>query len=283
MVLAMGLLQVMGSLTYPIAKFGLEHIEPFTIAFYRYLLASGALLLLVQFTHRRPPVAREDWKHIAALGVLIIIFNQTLYLVGQKLTGAGHGAVLFATTPVWIFVLALIHLRERPRWRRTLGIILATAGVMTIMLGGAINISTDYLLGDLILLVSVLAWAYYTVFGKRLVEKYGALRMTAYALSIGCLFYAPFGLYFALTFDYSGPPLAAWGSVAYLALGLSGVVYVLWYWLLKYLDASRIAVYHNIQPVIASSVAYMFLGEPLTAPFIVGGLVVLVGVITTEL
>lgn len=283
MVLAMALLQLLGSLTYPIAKVGLEHIEPFTFAFYRYLLASSALLLMVRFTKRQPPIERKDWRHIAVLGALIIIFNQTLYLVGQHLTGAGHGAVLFATTPVWVFVLAVIHLKERPRWRRTLGFVLATCGVLTIMLGGAITISTDYLIGDLILLVSVLAWAYYTVFGKRLVEKYGALRMTAYALSIGSLLYMPFGLYRAVTFDYSSTPLAAWGSVIYLALGLSSVVYVLWYWLLKYLDASRIAVYHNVQPVIATTVAYVFLGEPLTATFIVGGLVVLVGVITTEI
>jgi len=85
-----------------------------------------------------------------------------------------------------------------------------------------------------------------------------------------------------LKYDYSQATLGAWGAVLYMALGLSVFVYVLWYWLLKYMDASRIAVYHNIQPVIATVVAYIFLGETLTVPFIIGGLIVLAGVITSE-
>jgi len=150
------------------------------------------------------------------------------------------------------------------------------------MLSGALEISTDYLLGDLIIIVSVIAWAYYTILGKDLVRKYGALRMTAYALSAGSALYFPFGLYMASKYDYSQATLGAWGAVLYMALGLSVFVYVLWYWLLKYMDASRVAVYHNIQPVIATVVAFFFLGETLTLPFIIGGSIVLVGVITSE-
>ncbi|MBD3258590.1 EamA family transporter [candidate division GN15 bacterium] len=279
---AIALLQMIGSGVYPMAKIGLEVIDPFVFAFYRYILASAVLLTLTRFIKRDPPIARNDWKYIAGLGLLIIIFNQTMFVIGQKLTGAGHGAVLFSTTPVWVFLLALIHLKEKATWRRTLGIIMATGGVMVIMLSGAIDVSTDYLIGDLIILVSVLAWGYYTVFGKRMVERYGALRVTAYALSIGALAYLPFGIYVAAKFDYSQTTLVSWISVAYLALGLSGIVYVLWYWLLKHLEASRIAIYHNVQPIVASTIAYFFLGEPLTTAFIVGGAIVLTGVVITE-
>ena len=67
-----------------------------------------------------------------------------------------------------------------------------------------------------------------------------------------------------------------------LALGLSVFVYVLWYWLLKHLDASRIAIYHNIQPILASTVAYLFLGEVLSSAFLVGGAIVIFGVLIAE-
>jgi len=265
-------LQAVASLCYPIAKYGLEFIEPFTFAFYRYLFSSVVLLAFVKFRKHKIPVERKDYKKIILLGFLIIPFNQTLFLVGQSMTAAGHGAFLFATTPVFIFVLALIQLKEKLVWRRAIGITLAMAGVMTIMLSGALEVSTEYLLGDIIILVSVTAWAYYTIIGKNLVRKYGALRMTAYALASGSALYFPFGLYMAAKFDYSQVTL----------LGLSVFVYVVWYWLLKYMEASRIAVYHNIQPVIATIVAYIFLGETLTVPFIIGGLIVLAGVITSE-
>jgi drug/metabolite transporter (DMT)-like permease len=279
---SMALLQFLASICYPIAKYGLDQIGPFTFAFYRFILSSVVLLSITRLIKRRPPIEKRDWWRIGGLGVLIIPFNQTLFLVGQSLTGAGHGAFLFATTPVWIFLLAIIHLKERPHWRRTLGIVIATAGVLGIMWAGLADVGTRYLFGDLIILVSVMAWAYYTILGKPLVRKYGAIRITAYALAIGSALYLPFGFFSAINYDYSKANLAAWGSVVYMALGLSVIVYVMWYWLLKHLEASRIAVYHNVQPIIASAVAYLFLGEPLSTGFVIGGLVVLSGVIITE-
>jgi len=280
---AMIVLQSLGGICYPIAKYGLNIIEPFTFAFFRYILSSLVLLTMVYMKKREPRIERTDWWKIIGLGAIIIPFNQTLFLVGQSLTGAGHGAFLFATTPVWIFILATIHLREKATVRRAVGIAVATGGVMGIMWSGLADFGWEYLRGDLIIVVSVIAWAYYTIFGKKLVRKYGALRMTAYSLSFGAILYFPFGVYHALQYDYSQATLAAWGSGAYMAIALSAIVYVLWYWLLKYLDASRIAVYHNIQPVIASIVAYTVLGESLSAVFLIGGAVVIVGVVITEM
>ena len=277
------LLQMISSACYPIAKYGLAIIEPFTFAFYRFLLASAALLAITRLRPRQPAIERRDIPRIVLLGILIIPINQTLFLVGQSLTGAGHGAFLFATTPVWIFMLALIHLKERFRWRRAVGIATALTGVGVIMLSGGLQISRNYLWGDLIIVVSVIAWAYYTVLGKPLVRKYGAIRVTAYALAAGSAIYFPLGLFFALRYDYSRATLAAWGTVAYMALGVSLVVYVLWYWVLKQIDASRLAVWHNAQPVFASALAFVWLGEPLTAAFLIGGSAVIGGVLVTEL
>ena len=279
----MVLLQLLASICYPIAKYGLGLIEPFTFAFYRYLISSVLLLTMTKLRPQGRPIEKRDWWRLALLGALIIPGNQTLFLVGQSMTGAGHGAFLFATTPIWVFILAIIHLKERPAWRRTAGIIIATAGVLVILYSGMADVGAHYLLGDLILIGSVAAWGYYTVLGKPLVKKYGALRTTAYALGLGSAMYFPFGLYFAFNFDYSQANLWAWGSVVYMAVALSAVVYVIWYWLLKYLDASRIAVYHNVQPIIASAVAYFFLGEALSTGFVLGGLVVISGVLVTEL
>lgn len=276
-------LQTIAGVCYPIAKFGLEQIEPFTFAFYRFILSSVILLAMSLSRKHEPRIERGDWWKIAGLGIMIIPFNQTLFLVGQSMTGAGHGAFLFATTPVWVFVLAVIHLKEKATWRRVTGIVMATVGVFAIVWSGLADFGREYLWGDLIIMGSVIAWGYYTVFGKKLVRKYGALRVTAYSLAIGSACYLPFGFYFALQYDYSRATLAAWGSVVYMAIGLSVIVYVLWYWLLKYLEASRMAVYHNIQPIIATVVAYMFLDETLSTGFLIGGAVVLAGVIVTEL
>ncbi|MCD6248952.1 MAG: DMT family transporter, partial [candidate division Zixibacteria bacterium] len=190
---AMIVLQTLGGICYPIAKYGLSIIEPYTFAFFRYILSSIVLLAMVYFKKREPRIERADWWKIIGLGAIIVPFNQTLFLVGQSLTGAGHGAFLFATTPIWVFVLAVLHLREKSTVRRAVGIAVATGGVMSIMWSGLADFGWEYLKGDLIIIVAVIAWAYYTIFGKMLVRKYGALRMTAYSLFFGAILYFPFG------------------------------------------------------------------------------------------
>jgi drug/metabolite transporter (DMT)-like permease len=274
--------QLLGALTFPIAKYGLMMIEPFTFAFYRYVLSSLVLLGVVRLRDRTPPIEKKDYVKILGLGFLIIPFNQTAYLYGQSLTGAGHGALLFATVPIWIFLGGLIYLKEKFILRRAVGVVLGLIGVTIIMTSGAIELGTEYLLGDLIILIAVLAWAIYTLVGQPLVIKYGAFRVTAYALASGSAMYFPFGLYRAVVFDYSSATLGAWLTVIYVALGVSVAAYVLWYWLLKYMEATKIAVFNNLMPVIAAGVAFIFLGEPIGWPFIIGGAVVLTGVIITE-
>jgi len=280
--LAVGIQQTVAGICYPIAKYGLAIIEPFTFAFYRFLISSILLLLVVRYRRSGSPIDRRDWWRIILLGILVIPLNQTLFLLGQSMTGAGHGAFLFSTTPVWLFLLSVLHLREKATWRRLTGILMATGGVMVIMWSGHAKFGKEYLLGDMIIVISVIAWAYYSILGKDLVRKYGAFRVTAYALASGSAIYLPFGAFFALRYDYSQSTPGAWGSVLYMAIGLSVVVYVLWYWLIKHVEISRIAVYQNIQPILASAVAYLFLGESFSATFLVGGAIVLAGVIITE-
>ena len=274
--------QTLGALTYPIAKYGLAKIEPFTFAFYRFLIAAIVLLTVVKFQTQTVKIEKKDYKRIIGMGCMIIIFNQTAYLFGQKLTGAGHAALLYATVPIWIFIGGLLYLKEKFVLRRAIGVILGMIGVILIIASGAVELGTQYLIGDLIIMVAVIAWAVYTFMGRPLVVKYGAIRTTAYALASGTVLYFPFGIFRALTFDYSKTDLMSWLSVLYVALGVSIGAYVLWYWLLKYIETTRIAVYQNFQPVIATAATFFLLGEKIGWPFIIGGSIVLIGVIITR-
>lgn len=274
--------QTLGALAFTIAKFGLMQIEPFTFAFYRFVISAIVLLVIVRLRRVQPPVEKRDFIKIFGLGALIIPFNQVAFLVGQRLTAASHGSLLFATVPIWLFLAGIIHLKEKFVLRRGIGVTMGLIGVVVIIGGGVEEIGSQYLWGDLIILGSVLAFSYYTVLGKPLVIKYGAFRVTAYALSFGSALYFPFGLYRAWTFDYSAAEPAAWLSVLYFALGMSVAAYVLWYWLLKRMETTRLAVFSNLQPVLATAAAAVLLGEPIGPSLIIGGLIVLTGVLITE-
>ena len=139
-ILALLVQQFLSGLTFPIAKFGLDLIEPFTFAFFRFGLSSLTLLTIVAFRRPHPPVEKKDMLKLFGLGVLIIPFNQTAYLAGQKMTAAGHGALLFATVPIWLFLAGMIHLKEKFVLRRGVGVALGMVGVMAIVGGGAIQV-----------------------------------------------------------------------------------------------------------------------------------------------
>ena len=271
--------------TFVFARYVLLQTDPFAVAFLRYTLAAAILYIIASRMSRRPgarPIDRKDRKKIIVLGLVIIVFNQTLYLYGQKMTTAGHAALLFAITPIFVYLMAIPHLGETWSYGKGIGIMLAVVGSMVIILETGFEFDYRMLAGDAIIVVAVVAWAYYSVWGKPLVEKYGAFRITAYALASGTILYFPFGLYRLIDADMSRVDTYGWLSILYIAIVTSVIGYSIWYWLLKYMEASKASVLVNIQPIVAGILGYYLLGETISLPFVVGGIIILTGVTVTQ-
>lgn len=277
--------QILMGGTYPFAWYVLQQADPFAIAFIRFLIAAIIFIPIGRHYSRKPgavPISRPDKKLIVILGVVIIIGNQTLFLYGQKFTSAAHGSLIFAITPIFVYLLAIRHLGEKWSYRKGAGILLAVIGSVIIIFERGFKLDFAFLHGDIVIVAAVIAWAIYTVYGKPLVHKYGAFRVTAYALSAGTLFYLPIGLYFTLTTDFSRVDAYGWLAILYLALITSVFGYSVWYWLLKQMEASRLTVLVNIQPIVAGILAVYLLNEQMMAFFVIGGLIILTGVTITQ-
>jgi len=277
--------QLFGGGTFVFARYVLLQTDPFVVAFLRYLISASILCLIARRMGKRPgakPISSEDKRKIITLGIVIIMLNQTFYLFGQKYTTAGHGSLLFATTPIFVYLMAMRKLGES--WSRTkgFGILLAVVGSALIVFEKGLKFDFAFLKGDTIIIIAVVAWAYYTVWGKPLVEKYGAFRVTAYTLASGTAVYFPFGLYRFIIADLSQIDVYGWLSILYIAILTSVVSYSIWYWLLKYMEASRLSVITNFQPVVAGILGFYVLGESLSFLFIIGGLIILAGVTITQ-
>ncbi len=275
--------QILSSLAYPVAKLGLNQIDPFVYAFYRFAICSVIYSLILLFRKNSVKIEKRDQVRIFIVGLLLIPMNQLLFLVGQSMTTAGHGSLLFATTPIFIYILAVFFLGERPTFRRTIGILIAAAGVYIVVSGGKVRFGSENLFGDLVILAAVISWAFGTIAGIPMAQKYGAFRATGLAMVYGSGVYFPYGLYRVLKGNPEAVGWQTWISIFYMAVLISVVAYVLWYWVLKYMEASRVAIIQNIQPIIAAGVAAALLSEPITGHLILGGLVVIGGVVLTEL
>jgi drug/metabolite transporter (DMT)-like permease len=138
------------------------------------------------------------------------------------------------------------------------------------------------LLGDVLILGAVAAWVIFTADGKPFIGEHGAVRATAWAMIAGTLWMlplAPFVLHPALVWE-SGA--AVKGCILYLALLSSVAAYLLWYWALGRTEASKVAIFSNLQPVATALAAWAVLGERIGWEVAVGGVLVLVGVRLTQ-
>ncbi len=270
---------IMGG-TFPAAKIALRDFDAFTLALLRYTLASSALLLITYLRGRMKKVERRDLPRLLLLGVLAIPLNQLLFLYGLQFTTPARSAIWFGATPIFVFLLAVPLLGERATIRKVIGTIASFAGVALVLEGGGSGGGTTK--GDLIIIAAVISWAFYTVLGKPLLRKYGPLAMTAYALSIGTAIYLPFGIYLAWHFDFTQVSTAGWGGLLYIALATSVVGYSIWYWALARMEAIKLAIFQNIQPVAGTALSVVFVGETLGIYFFLGGILILGGVLLTQ-
>jgi len=274
--------------TYLWAKRALVEIPALPLGLLRFAGASvllGLLLLRV-----RPPGARLPprgaRRKIVILGFVAVPINQGFFLYGLQLSTAAHAALLYTLTPLFVLLLAQLLIAEFPGWRASAGTALALGGTVFVLLQRGIDLSRGPLLGDLLLLIAVVAWAVYTAEGREMVAKFGALPTIAWTLIVGTLLFLPFGLaslfWPEVRADIAHASRQAWWGLAYLCVVTSVIAYLLWYWALEHLAAARVAVFTNLQPLATAALAHFFLGEPVTAAFVAGALVVIAGVLLAQ-
>lgn len=269
--------------TYLAAKRALGELSPFEVALARFTLAGVVFAGLV--LHRRVRVSRGDLLGLGVLGFVAVPLNQGFFLVGLAWSTPGHAALLYALTPVFVFLLARLRLGERATPLKVGGIALAFAGTLVVLLErGALGLADArrMLLGDLLILGAVLSWAVVAVGGKVYAERYGAVASTGVAITIGTVLYLPLGLLLSDPGHFQALSAGGWASLGYLVLLTSVAAYLIYYWALARTEASRVAIWSNLQPVLTAGLAWALYGDRLTGPFLAGGAMVLAGVVMTE-
>ena len=268
--------------THIVAKAVLGTVDPAVLTFLRSLFSTAGLMTLFFVRDKHFQVEKRDWLKLTWLGLLGLPLNQFLYLYGLGFSTAANGALLYATTPVFVLVLSRFILKEKMTGAKILGVLLAFVGVAVIIFERGLDFSSGYTYGNLMITLAVLAWALFTIQGKPMVLKYGAVKTTALSMTIGMILFLPIGIYESTRFDFSSIDLSHWVGVAYLGLGTSVFGYMLWYYALGKIETSKAAVFANGQPILATILAVIFLQYTITAIFLVGATVTLTGVVLTQ-
>jgi drug/metabolite transporter (DMT)-like permease len=243
------------------------------------LIAAALLfvgLLAVVPGPKVPP--RQSWRWLLGFGFLAGPANQGLFLFGLKRSLASHAALLYALTPVGVLLLGAALGRERLVARKVVGVIVAFLGVVVLLLGRGLAAAAGPLVGDLFMLGAVAAWVAWTVESRAFAVVHGGFRTSAWALIASGLWLLPLAPFTVRLDALRELSWVTWGCLGYLVVLTSVGSYVLWNYALARVEASRVAVFANLQPVMTALAAWALLGEPLTWELGVGGVLVLVGV-----
>ena len=227
-------------------------------------------------------ILRSSWHKLLGLGIFGVVgYNYFLY-VGQSEIKPGAAALLTTLAPLFTLLLAIPLLKERVPLKRTIGILIAFAGLYIVVAWGSVGLGrvTGILRADvryaLITALAPLSWSIYTIIGKDLVRRYSPVTVTYLSLVIGTIpLLVAWGPHFAptlLSMDWT-----YWAALLYLSLFCTIIGFWLWVIGLSVLPATTVASFIYLNPPLAALFGWMLFGEEITAMFLLGSAVVLTG------
>jgi drug/metabolite transporter (DMT)-like permease len=207
-------------------------------------------------------------------------------LYGVSMTSALAAGVTMAALPGAVAVLSWLFLRERIAPRVLAGIACAVGGIALVSLSRHAPVdpivaaaAPSSLLGNLLLVGAVLCEASYVVIGKRLTGNVSAKRISALVNLWGLALVTPFGVWQALSFDFSAVAPGSWAGLVFYALAASMVTVWLWMTGLKHVPAAAAGVFTVLLPVSAAAVGVIFLGERFSGMQVLAFALALAGVV----
>jgi drug/metabolite transporter (DMT)-like permease len=279
--------QLIASSTHLIAKDVTAGLHPASVVLVRgiWTCLAFAVWFLVR-RHTWKPVDRRDIVMIALLGLVNIPINQMLFIWGVSYTTAPNASLAYALTPAFIVALQVGVHRMPAGPGKLLGVAIALVGAALVLVDRGAGVSAGQMTGNVMVLCASLSWAGFTLYGRRIVERYGPVQAIAMTFFAGLAIYMPvwalLPVHAPLDPLWSAGSAQTWGQLFYLGVVTSGIGYGLWYYALSRLESSKVAVFNNLQPVITSVLTFLLVGVIPSPLFIIGGAIALVGVIITQ-
>ncbi|MGC4116749.1 MAG: DMT family transporter [Myxococcales bacterium] len=268
--------------TYVLAKLALTSFAGLEVLFLRFALTLPLFvgLLLARPAPRIPP--RKQWGTFFLLGLVGLPLNQGFFLVGLERSTPTHAGLMYALSPLVVFLISVALRREKATRLRAAGLALAFAGVAVVLHDRGSGDEARAYLGDALISCGVLSWALYSVLGRPLAAEHGGIRVTCWTAVIGSVASLPLFPVFVHTEHLAAATPASWLALLFLCVFTSFISYLLWYFALARLEASRVAVWSNLQPVMTALLSYFAYGTRISPSFAVGGALALMGVFLTQ-
>ncbi|SDE72670.1 DMT family transporter [Sporomusa acidovorans] len=262
---------------YVVSKYAMEIVPPFTLLFFRYVVASATLSIACRIVNAPifPAVKRTSLLQVGFIGYFLSISAQ---FIGTNLSSAHMGAVITTLSPIFQSIFAILLLKETMSRREGMAMFIAFAGVLIIILTGGDN-SDSTLWGNLILLLAAVFWGYQSVIARQASFIHSPLTVTTAGALVAAFFTGLAALTELGQWNYLA--ITTWSivlSILYIGVVSTAVAFFAWNKGLSLLSTHQAGPFFFFQPVVGSLLGWAMLGEQLTIAFFCGTILIIIGV-----
>ena len=263
---------------YVVSKVVLEIIPPFTLVTLR-LLLGGLALWLIRIFHRENKIETNQIWRVFGVGLIGYGISLGFQFVGTKLSTAANASLVTSATPAFILLFAWMILRERITTLRLAALLVSTLGVVAVIDPRTAELNPTMFLGNLSLLAAALTWALYSVLIRIVTRNLDVLTVSLIAFLGGLPIVIPLGTWELSRTSLGSISLGTIEGVLFLGIISTALAMYLWNTAFAVLDASVASLTFFAQPVVGSLLGWFFLKETITPLFLLGGLLILIGLI----
>ncbi len=268
-------------------KIALASVPPITVVSLRLVISAFCFIIWIYIRGEDFNIfRRSDLLQLAVLSIFGTGLHYGIQTIGLQYTTASKGGVYAVTGPITILIIAAVFLKEKVTLRKGVGVGIALLGVIIVM-GFDTIIDFDLsgnLLGDLLVLVSIVMWGIFTVMGKSITSKMSALKMTAAITIIGAVYMIPAAIVeLKITgFQVLSIKSDAWLSILFLGVTCSFLATLLYVYALSLSESQKVGVYLYTIPLMTQVIAFFVLNEAIGISLLAGSVIVISGVYLTE-
>lgn len=266
------------------AKLTLQEIPTMTTGFIRFSLAFLLMLPFLLTEKNRTPIALADLPRLVLIGLCMVVLNIALFFEGVSRIPVTNASALTMVVPALSVLIGWLFLKEKIYLFNLLGLVMGLLGALVIIgipiLLIGLGADSQVLLGNLFILGSSLLWVIGILLAKEMMPKYGILTITTLSFFLGGIcFFIP-ALYQFLTDSSWVSQVTALGmtGMAYMVVLSSVCAFFLLDWGVSKMALGKANIFQYIEPLVATTLGVTLLNERISYSFIVGAIMIGLGV-----
>lgn len=256
-----------------------EHIQPFGFILLR-VTGAGILFWLVSIFTKSEPIQRRDWPRILACAIFGMVINMLFSFKGLSLSTPINSSVIITISPILVFILSAVLIREKITLLKAIGAVLGLIGALILVVftiesrSDAPNIP----LGNTLIIINAISFGLFLITVRPLTARYNSITLMKWFFLFAIIINLPIGINEFSSVKWTDLPFSAAWRLCFVVIGPTFLTYLLNIYALKELSASTLGVFIYIQPVIAIAFAIITGADELNFIKVIAGILVFLGV-----